>query len=234
MRRGLIITLTGLLLSGCTQGINPGDEIKRQNIGESKQQVSFSGCASYSSSAAAQKAWQKAGRPGWADPDGDGQVCRQQEKQSAAKQKDCKLQKAPRAVLLNRGKYPQTAFHIAVAIKMGQPDVLTIERSNTDQKRDAWAKVVGRQSNLKARQLDQDEWPMAFTSDQGGAGREANIALINSSDNRGAGSSIAGQLRGYCDGQRFRIKPYGKYPEPFSITVIANDGRRMNKTFKSE
>lgn len=151
-----------------------------------------------------------------------------------AKTENCKKTGKVAVVKLSREKYPQTTFHVEQAIRMGQPRVLKIERTDTDQKRDQWARVVGEQQNLKARNLDQDEYPPAMSSDKGGAGREANIALISSPDNRGAGSSMGAKLSRYCDGQRFRIKPTGSYPGPVTITVIANQGRRMNKTVSSQ
>lgn len=146
-----------------------------------------------------------------------------------AKTTDCQKSDKTVAVKLSRSKYPQTVFHIEQAIKMGQPSVVRIERTGTEEKRDQWGRVVTDQDNLKARGLDQDEWPPAMSSDRGGAGREANIALISSSDNRGAGSSMGSQLAKYCDGQRFRVKPTGSYPGPVTIQVVANNGQAMNK-----
>lgn len=147
-----------------------------------------------------------------------------------AKTENCKKADKPVTVKLSREKYPQSAFHVEVALRMGQPRVLKIERTDTGDKRDQWGRVVGEQDNLSERKLDQDEYPPAMSSDKGGAGREANIALISSSDNRGAGSSMGAQLSKYCDGQRFRVKPTGRYPGRVSIEVIANNGKRMDRT----
>lgn len=206
MKRLAGLVVLSLLLAGCAEGgIDTGEDLKRQSIGSYKKQ-------------------------GSEKPKSSG---KQAEPAPAKAQKDCKFQDSPRAVLLNRGKYPETAFHVQEAIKMGAPEVLVIERTGTEEKRDAWARVVGKQPNLKERGLDQDEYPMAMSSDRLGAGREANIALIDSSDNRGAGSSVGSQLRGWCDGQKFKLKPYGKYPRKVTITIIANNGRRMNKTVSS-
>lgn len=147
-----------------------------------------------------------------------------------AKTENCKKKDKPVTVKLSREKYPQSAFHVEVALSMGQPKMLRIERTGTGEKRDQWGRVVGEQVGLSERKLDQDEYPPAMSSDKGGAGREANIALISSSDNRGAGSSMGAQLSEYCDGQRFRVKPTGSYAGPVSIEVIANDGKRMKRT----
>lgn len=147
-----------------------------------------------------------------------------------AKTENCKKRKQPVTVKLSREKYPQSAFHVETALRMGQPRVLRIERTNTEKKRDQWGKVVGEIDGLKQKKLDQDEYPPAMSSDKRGAGREANIALINASDNRGAGSSMGNQLSRYCDGQRFQIKPSGRYRGPVSITVVANNGKRISRT----
>lgn len=150
-----------------------------------------------------------------------------------AKTENCKKTDKPVTVKLSRAKYPQSAFHVEAALSMGQPKVLKIERTGTAEKRDQWGQVVGEQHGLKERKLDQDEYPPAMSSDKGGAGREANIALISSSDNRGAGSSMGAQLSEYCDGQHFRVKPTGSYPGQVSIEVIANNGKRMDRTVTS-
>lgn len=198
----LSLVSSALLLSACSTGIDPNvPTADRQSVG---------------------RASSSAPKPSKSTSDKD------QGKPSSAKQKDCQQQGSPRAVLLNRAKYPETALHIQAAIDSGQPETLTIERSGTDQKRDAWHKVIskGWDSDKDGQTDDMDEWPMAF-SEQGG--RNANIALVDPSDNRGAGSSIAGQLRKYCDGQKFKVKPYGKYPSGTRVLIVANRGRQLRK-----
>lgn len=252
MLRLALFSATALLLAGCGQGIDPGDNLARQSIDNSAQssskssakkpdkksnsnpdKVSWQGCKAYQTRSQAQQAWQGAGRPSSADRNDDGLVCSSLPVNSAAKSSGCQRQNSPISVTLSRSKYPQSAFHIEESLKMGQPPVLVIERTGTDQKRDAWARVVGDVQDLEEKSLDQDEYPMAMTSQKGGAGRDANIALINSSDNRGAGSTLGSQLRAWCDGQKFRIKTIGSYQQKVTITIIANDGRRINKTVSS-
>lgn len=51
---------------------------------------------------------------------------------------------------------------------------------------------------------DRDEWPMAFAR----SSYKADVRLVPSSQNRGAGSVIGIKLRRYCDGVRFRVVGY--------------------------
>jgi hypothetical protein len=190
--------------------------------------ASWKNCSAYDSQPQAQKAWLQAGRPKSADRNQDGIVCNSLPGAvSSSANKDCLKQPAPRSVLLNRAKYPETSLHIEKSISMGQPSMLTVQRDGTDAKRNEWHQVVAEQNNLRERNLDQDEWPMAFSAQ---AGRNANIALIDAGDNRGAGSSIASQMSGYCDGQQFKIKMYGARLHPVTIVIIANKGQRTNIT----
>jgi hypothetical protein len=57
---------------------------------------------------------------------------------------------------------------------------------------------------------------LAFTNEGGrkaANGRSAShIAYVDASDNRGAGSSIGGRLRSYCNGTRFKLKLLGRTP----------------------
>lgn len=199
-------------------------------------QASFA-CKNYQTQPEAQKAWEAAGSPSKNDSNGDGIVCTSLPKggssassstsnSSAAKTKDCKRETAVKTITVSRAKYPETSLHIEKAIDMGQPGVLTIERSGTDEKRDEWHQVInkGWDYDGDGQTDDMDEWPMAFTAE---GGRNANIALVDPSDNRGAGSSIAGQLRSYCDGQKFKIQFYGNRPQT-RILIVANDGKRVN------
>ena len=189
---------------------------------------SWKNCSAYDSQPQAQKAWTAAGKPARADRNQDGIVCNSLPgAASSSTNKDCLKQPAPRSVLLNRAKYPETSLHIEKSISMGQPAMLTVQRDGTDAKRNEWHQVVAEQNNLRERNLDQDEWPMAFSAQ---AGRNANIALIDAGDNRGAGSSIASQMSGYCDGQQFKIKMYGARLRPVTIVIIANKGQRTNIT----
>jgi hypothetical protein len=226
----ILLSISSIVLISACSSTGTNNLIK--NSGKS----SFA-CKNYSSQAAAQKAWVEQGSPAKNDPNNDNIVCTSLPSSKASApstggqtakntdKKDCLLQKSPRTVLISRAKYPETSLHIEKAIDMGQPSLMTIDRGETDRKRAEWRAVVADQDNLSGRGLDQDEWPMAFTKE---GGRAANIALINSSDNRGAGSSIAGQLRSYCNGQKFKVSFYSKAQKTIRILIIANNGKRTN------
>lgn len=203
---------------------------------EQPRAAAWSGCQGYPTQSQAQQAWEGAGRPPGSDGDGDGRVCESLPARTGARRpggsgggraltRGCRRQNTPRVVLLSRARYPETSLHIEKAIDMGQPALMHLDRAHTDRNRDAWHRVVARQQGLRERRLDQDEWPMAFTRE---GGRNANIALVDASDNRGAGSSIASQLRGWCDGQAFRVKAYGRRQRVVRILIIADRGRRVS------
>lgn len=100
-------------------------------------------------------------------------------------------------VKLSKKKYPESAQHIEEAIKEGQPDTLTIDKGGASARRKASLQGVD-----TVLGLDRDEYPPAMSM-EGGSG--ASVKLINSSDNRGSGSSISGQLRKYPNGTKYRI-----------------------------
>lgn len=104
----------------------------------------------------------------------------------------------PVQVLLPSNKYPETAQHIEEAIQNGQPELLHIDRGAADSNR---AESLAGYPTIPG--FDRDEYPMAFTQ-EGGQG--ADIKYINPSDNRGAGSVIGRQLRGFPDGTPFVIQ----------------------------
>lgn len=82
--------------------------------------------------------------------------------------------------------------------KSGMPELVTIGRSEASRRR--------KQSLAGVRAspvYDRDEYPMALFC-EGGAG--ADIAYIEGADNRGAGSCISWQLRGFSDGTRVRVR----------------------------
>ena len=101
-------------------------------------------------------------------------------------------------VIVDSRKYPQTAEHIRMAQTMGFPEFVTLGRADAAERRKA--SLV----DVKASQIyDRDEWPMAVF-EEGGQG--ANIVYIEGRDNRGAGSSIGWQMRGFPDGSRVRVR----------------------------
>lgn len=101
-------------------------------------------------------------------------------------------------VIVDSRKYPQTAEHIKMAQTMGFPEFVTLGRADAAERRKASL------SDVKASPIyDRDEWPMAVF-EEGGQG--ANVVYIEGRDNRGAGSSIGWQMRGFPDGSRVRVR----------------------------
>lgn len=91
-------------------------------------------------------------------------------------------------------KYPETAAHIESAISKGESSICTIDRDGAEENREESLEGIATKSGY-----DRDEWPMAMCA-EGGAG--ADIAYIDPSDNRGAGSWVGNQLESYSDGTR--------------------------------
>lgn len=109
----------------------------------------------------------------------------------------------PFDVTLSKQRHPQTARHVLDAQRRGQPSILTLERSGAAARRRQALRDVGRRDWPHQRGLDRDEYPMAMTR-EGGA--NADVRFIGAGDNRGAGRTIARQLRGSTDGTRFRVQ----------------------------
>ena len=91
-------------------------------------------------------------------------------------------------------KYPETAAHIKSAISKGESAICTIDRDGAEENREESLEGISTKSGY-----DRDEWPMAMCA-EGGSG--ADIAYIDPSDNRGAGSWVGNQLESYSDGTR--------------------------------
>lgn len=101
-------------------------------------------------------------------------------------------------IIVDSRRYPQTAEHIKMAQTMGFPEFVTLDRADAAERRKASL------ADVKASPIyDRDEWPMAVF-EEGGQG--ANVVYIEGRDNRGAGSSIGWQMRGFPDGSRVRVR----------------------------
>ena len=101
-------------------------------------------------------------------------------------------------VIIDSQKYPESAEHIKAAVKEGHPAMLTLNRSMADENRRQSLSGIPEKSYA-----DRDEYPPASFS-EGGQG--AHVAYIDSSDNRGSGSSFRWQLSGVPDGTRVRFR----------------------------
>lgn len=91
-------------------------------------------------------------------------------------------------------RYPETATHIKSAIEKGESPICTIDRDGADENRDESLKGIPTKEGY-----DRDEFPMAMCA-EGGEG--ADIAYVESSDNRGSGSWVGNQLEDYPNGTR--------------------------------
>jgi hypothetical protein len=134
---------------------------------------------------------------------------------------------------LSRSRHPETTLHREIAWKQGVTRRYTIARNRADRNRDAWQPYVpsGVDADDNGKKDDRDEVPMAFTrqgSRKAANGRSAShIAYVDASDNRGAGSSIRGRLRRYCNGTKFRLRLVGSRTQRAVIVVAFRNGKRV-------
>jgi len=116
-------------------------------------------------------------------------------------------QEVDRVIKISRSKYPESAKHIEDAQKDGRPSILTIERGGAKKNRKESLKGV---ETKKGK--DRDEYPPAMFK-EGGTG--ASVRHIDSSDNRGAGSSMGNQCR--------KPPPPGGAPNGAKVKIIVVD-----------
>jgi hypothetical protein len=197
----------------------------------------WEGCDSFDTQPEAQAYWESHGQPAQADGDHDGQVCESLPTGEGAGE-GCERPRRTVTVRLSRRKYPETTLHFEVAWRHDVPSRYTIARGLADDNRDAWEPLVpaGVGADGDGKEDDRDEVPMAFTKEGGrkaANGRSAShIAYVDASDNRGAGSSIGGRLRGYCNGTRFQLKLVGRRTRTAVIVVVLRNGRRVHQVVR--
>jgi hypothetical protein len=100
---------------------------------------------------------------------------------------------------LSRTRYPEVRRHWDRAIAAGWPRVLTVHRRDATRRRARLLRGIA-----TAPGKDRDEYPMAMARTT----VRADVALVDSGQNRGAGAVQGIKLRRYCSGQRFRIVWY--------------------------
>lgn len=60
----------------------------------------------------------------------------------------------------------------------------------------------------------------------------SHIAYVDSKDNQGAGSSIGGRLRKYCNGTPFKVVPFGERTRTAVIVVALRDGKQVHQVVR--
>jgi hypothetical protein len=191
------------------------------------------GCDSFDTQPDAQAYWEAHGRSPVADGDGDGNVCESLPAREG--RDDCTRTRTTVDVRLSRRKYPEATLHFEVAWRQGVPRRYTIARGRADENREAWDELVpsGVDADGDGKRDDRDEVPMAFTRQGGRKAPNGNsashIAYVDAKDNQGAGSSIGGRLRRYCNGTRFTVAPFGRRTRTAVIVVALRNGKRVQQ-----
>ncbi len=114
-------------------------------------------------------------------------------------------------LVFRRRDYPHIRRHVIRAIRKGWPRVMVINRPGADARRDRllqgfptrpgrdrdeYPPAVGRgRANGKSRGLVRGKNPRGW---------KADVAYVESGENRSHGSVLGNKLRPYCDGTRFR------------------------------
>jgi len=114
-------------------------------------------------------------------------------------------------IVFSRSKYPNIRRHYRGAVERGWPRVMVINRPGADARRDRLLEGFPTRAGR-----DRDEYPAAVGRGRpNGASRglvrgrnprgwKADVAYVDSGENRSHGSSLGGKLRPFCDGTRFR------------------------------
>ena len=174
-------------------------------------------CADYDDQAAAQRAADTR------DADGDGVYCESLpcpclsptgEHGPDTTPRDADECARPRRIVrtsFSRTKYPHIRRHFRRAVRRGWPKVLVLNRSGADERRDRLLEGYPTRTGY-----DRDEYPPAVGRGRGRGlergrnprGWKADVAYVDSSENRSHGATMGIKLRRFCDGTRFRYVFY--------------------------
>jgi hypothetical protein len=121
----------------------------------------------------------------------------------------CAKPRGVQSIAFSATKYPNIRAHFRKAVRRGWPRTLVLNRPGADARRDRLLRDV-----LTRPAYDRDEYPPAVgrgrgTGLVGGSaprGWRADVKYVESSENRSHGASLGGQLRGFCNGTRFRYR----------------------------
>lgn len=111
----------------------------------------------------------------------------------------CLLLNIPVVVDLNNEKNKETIEHERRAVASGSPRILHLERDQANDRRRASLSGIPTRTGF-----DRDEYPPAASIE---GGSSADVAYIDPTDNRSAGSLMGLKLRPFCDGQAFILEP---------------------------
>jgi hypothetical protein len=111
----------------------------------------------------------------------------------------CTIVKKTASVGLSKTKYREVRAHWDRAIAKGYPRILTVHRKGAERRR---ARLLAGIDSAPGQ--DRDEYPMAMARTT----VKADVELVDSSQNRGAGSVQGTKLRRYCSGQRLKVVWY--------------------------
>ena len=135
---------------------------------------------------------EQAGSPGPRAPGAPGRV-------AAVDPEGCTRTDRVVDVGLSGTRYPAVRAHWDRAIAAGWPRTLTINRADAARRRSRLLRGIA-----TAPGKDRDEYPPAMARRT----VAADVALVDSAQNRGAGAVQGAKLRRWCSGQRFRIVWY--------------------------
>lgn len=111
----------------------------------------------------------------------------------------CTTPSALQDIFFSGTKYPHIREHELFAIRHGEPRVLHLQRDGADVRRDRllrdWPTKPG---------YDRDEYPPAI----GRSVWRADVAYVDSGENRSHGATMGAKLRRFCSGIRFRYAWY--------------------------
>jgi hypothetical protein len=127
--------------------------------------------------------------------------------ETGASRPSCTRPSGVRRLVFDAGRYPHIRAHYRAAVKKGWPRVLVLNRPGADARRDRLLDAYPTRDGQ-----DRDEYPPAVGRGKGRGltrgsrprGWQADVRYVPSAENRSHGASMGSQLRGFCDGTRFR------------------------------
>jgi hypothetical protein len=109
----------------------------------------------------------------------------------------CRLSDRAASVVLNPAKFPSISRHVLDAWKVGFPRVLRVDRAN---------QITNAQKALSGLAIKdgyaRSVYPPAIAHESAGM---TDMMYIPDAESEAAASTIRGQLRSYCTGQRFQF-----------------------------